>query len=56
MGRRSLARGRLGGAEPLAQALLILFTAGLVWQFVLVLLLTRHELGTHPLKERNGDA
>jgi membrane protease YdiL (CAAX protease family) len=36
---------QLGGDEPLAQALLILLTAGLVWQFVLVLILTRHELG-----------
>ncbi len=37
---------RLGGAEPLAQALLILITAGLVWQGLLVLILTRRELGT----------
>jgi membrane protease YdiL (CAAX protease family) len=36
--------GRLGGAEPLAQALLLLLTAGLVWQCALVLLLTRREL------------
>ena len=36
---------RLGGAEPLAQALLICLTAGLVWQFALVLILTRRELG-----------
>ena len=34
------------GAEPLAQALLLCLTAGLIWQFVLVLLLTRRELGT----------
>jgi membrane protease YdiL (CAAX protease family) len=39
-------RDQLGGDEPLAQALLILLTAGLVWQFVLVLILTRLELGT----------
>src|SRR5215218_8367391 len=39
-------RDQLGGDEPLAQALLILLTAGLVWQFVLVLILIRHELGT----------
>ena len=39
-------KGRLGGDEPLAQALLILLTAGLIWQFVLVLILTRRELGT----------
>src|SRR5204863_8007550 len=37
--------GRLGGDEPLARALLILLTAGLVWQFVLVLVLIRLELG-----------
>src|SRR5262245_39416428 len=37
---------RLGGAEPLAQALLLLLTAGLIWQGVLVLILTRRELGT----------
>ena len=36
---------RLGGDEPLAQALLILLTAGLIWQFVLVLILVRRELG-----------
>jgi membrane protease YdiL (CAAX protease family) len=38
-------RDQLGGDEPLAQALLICLTAGLVWQFVLVLILTRRELG-----------
>jgi uncharacterized protein len=37
-------RDQLGGDEPLAQALLICITAGLVWQFVLVLILTRREL------------
>ena len=37
---------RLGGAEPLVQSLLILLTAGLIWQFVLVLLLARREMGT----------
>jgi uncharacterized protein len=37
---------RLGGDEPLAQALLLLITAGLVWQFLLVLVLVRRELGT----------
>src|SRR4051812_39567461 len=36
---------QLGGDEPLARALLLLLTAGLVWQFVLVLILTRRELG-----------
>src|ERR671918_2867327 len=38
-------RDQLGGGEPLAQALLICLTAGLVWQFVLVLILIRRELG-----------
>jgi uncharacterized protein len=37
---------RLGGDEPLFKALLILLTAGLVWQFVLVLILLRRELGS----------
>jgi membrane protease YdiL (CAAX protease family) len=41
-----LLRDQLGGDEPLAKALLILLTAGLVWQFVLVLILTYRELGT----------
>jgi membrane protease YdiL (CAAX protease family) len=36
---------QLGGDEPLAQALLILLTLGLIWQFVLVLILIRWELG-----------
>ena len=36
---------QLGGGEPLAQALLICLTAGLIWQFVLVLILVRRELG-----------
>ena len=39
-------RDQLGGKEPLGQALLICLTAGLVWQFVLVLILMRRELGT----------
>jgi membrane protease YdiL (CAAX protease family) len=38
-------RDQLGGDEPLAQALLICLTAGLIWQFVLVLILARRELG-----------
>ena len=38
-------RDRLGGDEPLGQALLILLTLGLIWQFVLVLILVRWELG-----------
>lgn len=37
---------QLGGDEPLIQALLILLTAGLVWQFVLVLILLKRELGS----------
>jgi membrane protease YdiL (CAAX protease family) len=36
---------RLGGDEPLAEALLICLGAGLIWQFVLVAILIRHELG-----------
>ncbi|MCB0828581.1 MAG: CPBP family intramembrane metalloprotease [Solirubrobacterales bacterium] len=38
-------RDRLGGDDPFVQALLICLTVGLVWQFVLVLILVRHELG-----------
>lgn len=41
-----LLRDHLGGDERLTQALLILLTAGLIWQFVLVLILLRHELGS----------
>jgi len=37
---------RLSGLAPLAQALLITLTAGLIWQFVLVMLLVRREQGT----------
>jgi membrane protease YdiL (CAAX protease family) len=37
---------RLGGEESLTKALLILLTAGLVWQFLLVLILLRWELGS----------
>ena len=37
---------QLGGDQPLIQALLILLTAGLVWQFVLVLILLKRELGS----------
>ena len=40
-----LLRDQLGGDEPLAQALLICLTAGLIWQFVLVLILLKRELG-----------
>jgi uncharacterized protein len=38
-------RDQLGGDDPFAQALLISLTAGLVWQFLLVVILTRRELG-----------
>ena len=38
-------RDQIGGDEPLAKALLICLTLGLIWQFVLVLILTRRELG-----------
>jgi CAAX protease family protein len=38
-------RDQLGGDEPLTKALLICLTAGLIWQFLLVLILTRRELG-----------
>lgn len=38
-------RDRLSGAEPLTQALLICLTLGLIWQFVLVVILMRLELG-----------
>jgi uncharacterized protein len=37
---------QLEGDEPFAQALLICVTAGLIWQFVLVVILIRRELGT----------
>lgn len=37
---------QLGGEEPLAQALLLLLTVGLVWQFVLVVILLKRELGS----------
>jgi hypothetical protein len=38
-------RDQLGGRDPFAEALLICLTAGLVWQFVLVVILVRQELG-----------
>ena len=40
-----LLRDQLGGRDPFAEALLICITAGLIWQFVLVLILIRRELG-----------
>ena len=36
---------QLGAADPFAQALLICITAGLIWQFLLILILLRRELG-----------
>src|SRR3712207_3348783 len=41
-----LLRDQLEGQDPFAQALLICITAGLIWQFVLVLILVRLEVGT----------
>jgi CAAX protease family protein len=38
-------RDQLGGRDPFAEALLISLTAGLIWQFFLVLILVRRELG-----------
>src|SRR3712207_2685951 len=38
--------GRLSGPGALSRALILGLTVGLVWQFVLVLLLVRHEQGT----------
>jgi membrane protease YdiL (CAAX protease family) len=38
-------RDQLGGDDPFAQALLICITAGLIWQFVLILILLSRELG-----------
>src|SRR5919197_1076729 len=40
-----LLRDQLGGKEPLGESLLILLTLGLIWQFVLVVILVRQELG-----------
>src|SRR3954454_6072138 len=39
-------RDQLGGRAPFAEALLICLTAGLVWQFALVVILVRQELGS----------
>ncbi|ADB50042.1 CPBP family intramembrane glutamic endopeptidase [Conexibacter woesei] len=41
-----LLEDRLGGEVPLAKALIVCLTAGLVWQFALVVLLVRREQGT----------
>ena len=37
-------RDQLGGRDPFVEALLICLTAGLVWQFLLVVILVRQEL------------
>jgi uncharacterized protein len=39
-------RDQLGGRDPFVEALLICLTAGLIWQFVLVAVLVRRELGS----------
>jgi membrane protease YdiL (CAAX protease family) len=39
-------KDRFSGPEPLIQALLVCLTAGLIWQFVLVLILVRREIGS----------
>lgn len=41
-----LVAGQLSGPAPLARALIVSLTAGLVWQFVLVVVLVRREQGT----------
>jgi membrane protease YdiL (CAAX protease family) len=40
-----LLKGGIGGDEPLTEALLVTLTGGLIWQFALVLILMRRELG-----------
>jgi membrane protease YdiL (CAAX protease family) len=47
---------QLGGDQPLAQSLLILLTLGLIWQFILVLILMRRELGELQWGPRLRDA
>jgi membrane protease YdiL (CAAX protease family) len=39
-------RDQLGGRDPFAEALLICLAAGLIWQFALVAILLRRELGS----------
>ena len=41
-----LLKDRFNGPEPLAQSLLVCLTAGLIWQFVLILILLRREIGS----------
>jgi uncharacterized protein len=38
-------RDQIGGRDPFIEALLLCLTAGLIWQFALVLILIRQELG-----------
>src|SRR5512133_1246149 len=40
-----LLRDHLGGRDPFVEALLLCLTTGLIWQFALVLILIRRELG-----------
>jgi membrane protease YdiL (CAAX protease family) len=47
---------RLGGREPLVQALLICIPLGLIWEFVLTMILIRRELGTLRSWSRIRDA
>jgi membrane protease YdiL (CAAX protease family) len=39
-------RDQIGGDEPLFKSLVLLLTLGLIWQFVLVVILLRRELGS----------
>jgi membrane protease YdiL (CAAX protease family) len=41
-----LFKDQFSGPEPLIQSMLVFITAGLVWQFVLVLILLRQEIGS----------
>ena len=41
-----LLKDQFSGPEPLIQAVLVCLTAGLIWQFVLVLILLRQEIGS----------
>ena len=41
-----LLKDQFSGPEPLVQSLLVCLTAGLAWQFVLVLILLRQEIGS----------
>ena len=41
-----LVKDQFSGPEPLIQSLLVWLTAGLIWQFVLTLILLRQEIGS----------